>query len=94
MMKGREMKTNAALLCLALCAGTFTTAHATQAAEGVLEKGAPYSALLAATTARFVTAGNRSNKRQTPKSLLHHSCRSAPNPFDKKFTPCPCDHHP
>ena len=45
MMKGREMKTNAALLCLALCAGTFTTAHATQATEGVLEKGAPYSAL-------------------------------------------------
>ena len=26
MVKGREMKTNAALLCLALCAGTFTTA--------------------------------------------------------------------
>ena len=45
MLKGREMKTNAALLCLALCAGTFTTANATQAAEGVLEKGAPYSAL-------------------------------------------------
>ena len=42
------MKTNAALLCLALCAGTFTTAHATQAAEGVLEKGAPYSALFSA----------------------------------------------
>ena len=39
------MTTNAALLCLAFCAGTFTTAHATQAAEGVLEKGAPYSAL-------------------------------------------------
>ena len=45
MVKGREMTTNAALLCLALCAGTFTTAHATQTAEGVLEKGAPYSAL-------------------------------------------------
>ena len=39
------MKTTAALLCLAFCAGTFTTAHATQATEGVLEKGAPYSAL-------------------------------------------------
>ena len=45
MLKGREMKTTAALLCLAFCAGTFTTAHATQATEGVLEKGAPYSAL-------------------------------------------------
>lgn len=42
------MTTNAALLCLAFCAGTFTTAHATQAAEGVLEKGAPYSALFSA----------------------------------------------
>ena len=39
------MKRNAAPLCLALCAGTVTTAHATQTAEGVLEKGAPYSAL-------------------------------------------------
>ena len=48
MVKGREMTTNAALLCLALCAGTFTTANATQAAEGVLEKGAPYSALFSA----------------------------------------------
>ena len=48
MMKGREMKTNAALLCLALCAGTFTTAHATQTAEGVLEKGATYAALFSA----------------------------------------------
>lgn len=48
MVKGREMTTTAALLCLALCAGTFTTAQATQAAEGVLEKGAPYSALFSA----------------------------------------------
>ena len=42
------MKTTAALLCLAFCAGTFTTAHATQTAEGVLENGAPYSALFGA----------------------------------------------
>lgn len=48
MLKKRLMNTNTALLCLALCAGTFTTAQATQAAEGVLEKGAPYSALFSA----------------------------------------------
>jgi len=38
MVKGREMTTNAALLCLALCAGTFTTANATQAAQAAQGK--------------------------------------------------------
>ena len=41
------MKATAVLLSLALCAGATTT-HATQVAEGVLEKGATYSALFSA----------------------------------------------
>ena len=47
MLKGRDMKATAVLLSLALCAGATTT-HATQVAEGVLEKGATYSALFSA----------------------------------------------
>ena len=47
MLKGRDMKATAVLLSLALCAGATAT-HATQVAEGVLEKGAPYSALFSA----------------------------------------------
>ena len=73
MMKGREMKTNAALLCLALCAGTFTTAHATQAAEGVLEKGAPYSALFSASPESGDLIGYAfKNESAAGKAILKH----------------------
>ena len=73
MLKGREMKTNAALLCLALCAGTFTTAHATQAAEGVLEKGAPYSALFSASPESGDLIGYAfKNDSAAGKAILKH----------------------
>ena len=73
MMKGREMTTNAALLCLALCAGTFTTAHATQTAEGVLEKGAPYSALFGASPESGDLIGYAfKNESAAGKAILKH----------------------
>lgn len=67
------MTTNAALLCLALCAGTFTTAHATQTAEGVLEKGAPYSALFSASPESGDLIGYAfKNESAAGKAILKH----------------------
>ena len=67
------MKTNAALLCLALCAGTVTTAHATQATEGVLEKDAPYSALFSASPESGDLIGYAfKNDSAAGKAILKH----------------------
>lgn len=67
------MNTNTALLSLALCAGTFTTAHATQAAEGVLEKGAPYSALFSASPESGDLIGYAfKNESAAGKAILKH----------------------
>ena len=91
MVKGREMTTNAALLCLALCAGTFTTAHATQTAEGVLEKGAPYSALFSASpesgdligyTFKNESAAGKAILKNCPSGLFCKIEKSTMRPMD------------
>jgi len=88
------MKTTKILLYLSLYAGTWATAHATEAIAGVLETGAPYSALFSASPESGDLIGYAFKNESAAGKTILRNCLPGPVCKIEKSTTRPMDSAP